>query len=291
MSEASEKDALENSAAADNSDVDAQDAIDPTADENVADIADESPAEQSAELTEEAGDAENSDAEADANAEADVDAADNEDEDEAIAPVVSSADDDEDVDPIEDVSDEGEDEVDNRWYILKVQVNRENSICDALDRRVKIGGLEKFFGDILVPTEEVREFTKSGKARDVKKKLYPGYIVVNMTLNDDTWFLVRETPGIGDFTGSAGKPSPLSQAEIEQILRTTKPKKQDDPAEPKIGIKFKVGDRVRVKEGNFENFEGEVDAIDESTGEIRIIINIFNRATPLDLKHWQVEEL
>ena len=92
------------------------------------------------------------------------------------------------------------------WYILKVQSNREDSIREALQRRVKIQGLDEFFGDIIVPIEKVTEF-KNGKKRVVKRKLYPGYIVVNMELNDDTWFLVRETGGIGDFTGSGGKPT------------------------------------------------------------------------------------
>ena len=86
------------------------------------------------------------------------------------------------------------------WYILKVQSNRENSICDGLRRRVAVEGLDEYFGEILVPTEDVAEF-KNGKRKVVKRKLYPGYIVVHMALNDETWFLVRETPGIGDFTG------------------------------------------------------------------------------------------
>jgi transcriptional antiterminator NusG len=103
---------------------------------------------------------------------------------------------------------EPEEELVQRWYILKVQVNREESIRRALERRIKIAGLERFFGEIVVPTEDVAEYNKSGKRRIVKKKLYPGYLMIHLALNDDTWFLVRETPGIGDFTGSAGKPTP-----------------------------------------------------------------------------------
>ena len=100
------------------------------------------------------------------------------------------------------------------WFILKVQSNREKSICDALRRRVSVQGLDEYFGEILVPTEDVAEF-KNGKRRVVKRKLYPGYIVANMVLNDETWFLVRETPGIGDFTGAAGKPTPMLPEEVE----------------------------------------------------------------------------
>ena len=203
---------------------------------------------------------------------------------------------DEDASPIEEfVETEApvEQDLEMRWYILKVQVNRERSICDALIRRVKQAGFEGYFGDILVPTEDVRDFSKSGKQRIVKRKLYPGYVVVRMAITDDTWFLVRETPGIGDFTGAAGKPAPLQQEEIDRIIATTKPVEDEDGEEPaiKTAIKFKVGDRVRVKEGYFQNYEGEVSNIDERNGRVTVMINIFGRPNPVELDHWQVEDL
>ena len=108
------------------------------------------------------------------------------------------------------------------WFILKVQVNREDSIKDALLRRVKMNGLDRYFKEIVVPTEDVVEFTKTGKRRVVKKKLYPGYILVNMSVNDESWFMVRETPGIGDFTGLGGKPTPMDPKDVERILRSSK---------------------------------------------------------------------
>jgi transcriptional antiterminator NusG len=182
-----------------------------------------------------------------------------------------------------------EEEIKHDWYILKVQVNRENTICDALWRRVKVAGLERYFNKIIVPTEEVQEFTKTGKKRIVKRKLYPGYIMVNMAINDDSWFLVRETPGIGDFTGSAGKPTPMQAHEIAAILQKSEPETEAEAA-PKIGIKVKPGDRVRVKEGYFQNFEGLIDSVDEANGRVTVII-IFNRSTPVELEHWQVEEV
>lgn len=198
----------------------------------------------------------------------------------------------EDVEPLELIEESGESDEDVQmdWYILKVQVNRENTICDALQRNVKVKGLERYFGEILIPTEDVREFTKTGKQRVVKRKLYPGYILVNMAINDDTWFLVRETPGIGDFTGSIGKPTPMDPHDVERILATSKPPEEGETT-PRIGIKFKPGDRVRVKEGYFQNFEGEVDTIDEANGRITVMINIFGRATPVELDHWQFEEV
>lgn len=192
--------------------------------------------------------------------------------------------------PLELIEEPSEDESKKDWYILKVQVNREDSIREALMRRVRIAGLERLVGEIIIPTEDVAEFTKTGKRRVVKRKLYPGYLVAHMVINDDTWFLVRETPGIGDFTGSGGKPSPMPAGEIEKILRTVKPD-LEGAGQVRTSIPFKHGDRVRVKEGYFQNFEGEVDIIDETHGRVTVMINIFGRPTPVELEHWQIEAL
>jgi len=175
--------------------------------------------------------------------------------------------------------------IQKNWYILKVQSNREDSIRDALQRRVAMSGLDPYFGDIIVPTEMVSEF-KGGKKRVVKRKLYPGYLVVHMEINDDTWFLVRETPGIGDFTGTIGKPTPMLPHEVQRIL--IKQEEKTDEA-PKLKINFNKGDRVKINEGTFENFEGEVDVIDEANGRVTVMINIFGRSTPVELEYWQIE--
>ena len=189
----------------------------------------------------------------------------------------------------EDVAEDDEEVGKRDWYILKVQSNRERTVCDALRRRVEMHGLTEFFGDLLVPTEDVAEF-KNGKRRVVKRKLYPGYIVVNMEINDDTWFLVRETPGIGDFTGSAGKPTPMLPHEVERIQKMMFPEEAGD--EPiKTAIPYKVGDRVRIKDGTFLNFEGDVDGLDEVRGLVTVMINIFGRSTPVELEHWQMESV
>ena len=173
------------------------------------------------------------------------------------------------------------------WYILKVQSNREESIRESLQRRVKVAGLEKYFGEVIVPTEMVSEF-KGGKKRVVKRKLYPGYLVAHMEINEDTWFLVRETPGIGDFTGSAGKPTPMLPHEVAKIV--AKQEEKTDEA-PKLKINFNVSDRVKINEGTFENFEGEVDSIDEASGRVTVMINIFGRSTPVELEYWQIESI
>lgn len=171
------------------------------------------------------------------------------------------------------------------WFILKVQSNREESIREGLMRRVAIAGLDRFFGDVIVPTEKVTEF-KGGKKRVIKRKLYPGYLVVQMEINEDTWFLVRETPGIGDFTGASGHPTPMLPHEVARIVA-----KQEEKSEkaPKLKIGFAAGERVKINDGTFENFEGEVDSIDETNGRVTVMINIFGRSTPVELEYWQIE--
>ena len=185
---------------------------------------------------------------------------------------------------------ESADAGDMRWYILKVQFNREDTIRAALEKRIRLSTLASLFGEILVPTEDVVEFTRAGKRRVVKRKLYPGYLVIRMVINDDTWFLVRETSGVGDFTGSGGKPTPMTDSDVERIMKMAYPD-ADDEQVPKTTIPFKSGDQVRVKEGNFQSLEGEVDRIDEANGRVTVIISIFGRSTPVELDHWQIESL
>jgi transcription termination/antitermination protein NusG len=186
--------------------------------------------------------------------------------------------------PIE-LIDTSNDAVEMDWYILKVQSNRERTITEALQRKVAIEGLDRYFGQILVPTEKVTEF-KAGKKKIVERKLWPGYIVVQMHLNDSTWFAVRETAGIGDFTGAAGKPSPMRAEEVAKILQS-----EEEIADetPKLKLKFQPGDKVKIKEGNFESFEGEVYTIDEASGRVTVMISIFGRSTPVEFDYWQVE--
>lgn len=175
------------------------------------------------------------------------------------------------------------------WYILKVVSNREESVRDALRRRIAIAGLDEAFGEIIIPTEKVSEF-KNGRKRIRKQKLFPGYLVVQMEINDDTWFLVRETPGIGDFTGAGGKPTPMEKHDIDRILDATK-EEETGGAGPRPVIAFAVGDKVKIKEGTFENFEGDVEAVDEANGRVTVMINIFGRSTPVELEYWQVESV
>src|SRR5262245_10168606 len=186
--------------------------------------------------------------------------------------------------PIEETPDVDE-AIQMDWFILKVQSNRERTIAEALERKMKIEGYERFFDQAIVPTEKVTEF-KGGKKKVVERKLYPGYIVVHMHINDDTWFAVRETSGVGDFTGAGGKPTPMLASEVARIIQT---EEEETSEAPKLDIKFAKGDKVKVKEGNFESFEGEVGSIDEASGRVTVMINIFGRSTPVELEYWQIE--
>ncbi len=188
---------------------------------------------------------------------------------------------------VEDVENQTPEEAPKpEWYILKIQVNREDAVKRTLDRRIKLSGLEQYFEQTLVPTETVVEM-KNGKRRETKRKLYPGYLLAKMILNDETWFLVRETTGVGDFTGAGGKPLPMTQKDVDRILRT---ERAADEEQPKLEIPYQVGDRVKINDGTFKDIEGEVSKIDELAGRVTVIISIFSRSTPVELEYWQVEK-
>lgn len=176
------------------------------------------------------------------------------------------------------------------WYILKVQVNREDTVKRDLDRRIRLAGLERYFEETLVPIERVVEM-KNGRKREIKRKLFPGYLMAKMILNDETWFLVRETSGVGDFTGVMGKngrPLPMTDADVAKILKPEIAATEE--TQPKLQIPYSLGDRVKINEGTFKDIEGEVSAIDETVGRVTVIITIFNRSTPVELEYWQVEK-
>ncbi len=177
------------------------------------------------------------------------------------------------------------------WYVLKVASNKEDQVRDSLERKVKIEQLDKNVGRILVPTQREKRM-KGGSARVYHRKLYPGYVFVEMateadgSIPENVWFMIKETTGVGDFIGSGGKPSPMPLPDAEKMLAATV-KPDDTPA--LANLNFKKGDKIKVREGPFENFEGVVDEIDTQKGRVRVIVTIFGRATPIDLDYWQVE--
>jgi transcriptional antiterminator NusG len=172
------------------------------------------------------------------------------------------------------------------WYVLRVASGREETVREALLKKIQISGLEEQVPTVLVPTERVSEI-KGGKKRYRERKLYPGYIIVEMELTDDVWYLIKDTPGIGDFVGSFQNPQPLPPAEVEKILNTIKGRDES----PEVRIDLEPGDGVKIKEGPFENFDGTVDEVFPTKGQVRVIVTIFGRPTPCDLEYWQVEKI
>jgi transcriptional antiterminator NusG len=178
------------------------------------------------------------------------------------------------------------------WFVLRVASNKEDSVRATLLRKIKIEGFTHLVNRILVPTEKTKVM-KGGKHKIVLKKLYAGYVFVEMKLEDDgripqdVFFLIKETTGVGDFIGTAGRPSPLSMPEIEKMLAASKAPEET----PQVKMEFQKGDSIRIKEGPFENMEGTVDEILPQHGKVRVIVTIFGRATPIDLEYWIIEKI
>ncbi len=185
-----------------------------------------------------------------------------------------------------------------RWYVVKVQSGREDTIKEAIERRVRKEGLEEFYGQIVIPVEKVTEVKtdKNGKrvTRTKERKLYPGYLMCEVEYNDRILYLFRETSGVGDFVGAQpGKldqpPTPMSDREVQKMLGPQgSPDEAPTPTKPKD---LDVGDRVRVVDGIFNGMEGSVKQILESVGRVQVEVTIFGRPTAVDLEYYQVERL
>jgi len=180
-----------------------------------------------------------------------------------------------------------------KWYVLRVASNKEEQVRSALERKVKIEGYDDVIGQILVPTLKEKRM-KGGKARVFERNLYPGYVFVEMATEDDgsiaenVWFMVKETTGVGDFISSEGKPTPMRDHEVVKMLEASK-KPEDTPE--LSGLDLKKGDRVKITEGSFENYEGSVDTVDVQKGMVTVLLTIFGRFTPVDVEYWQLEKL
>jgi transcriptional antiterminator NusG len=177
-----------------------------------------------------------------------------------------------------------------QWYVLRVASNKEEQVRQTLTRKVKIEGLEERIGRILVPTLKERRM-RGGQVRIYERKLYPGYVFVEMKTEPDgsipehVWFLVKETTGVGDFIGSDGKPTAMKQPDVEKMLVAA-----EKPGDQGLaGLSYKKGDPIKVREGPFENFEGTVDEINAQKGIVRVIVTIFGRPTPIELEYLQIE--
>jgi transcriptional antiterminator NusG len=173
-----------------------------------------------------------------------------------------------------------------QWYIVHTYSGFEHKVKAALEERVKSAGKEALFGRILVPTEKVIELVK-GERRSSSRKFYPGYIVVQMELNDETWHLVRHTPKVTGFIGSKDKPIPLTDEEAEAIIQQM----EEGAQKPKPKYQFEKGDEVRVIDGPFASFNGIVDQVIPEKGKVRVLVSIFGRSTPVELDFMQVNRI
>jgi transcriptional antiterminator NusG len=172
-----------------------------------------------------------------------------------------------------------------QWYVLRVQTNREESVRDSLTTRIRAAGIEDTINTVLVPTEKVSEI-KGGKRVISERKIYPGYIFVEMDLNDEALAVVKSCPGVGDFLGASGMAVPLSEKEVEKVTAEAESKEEA----PTLKIDFEPGDNIKIIEGAFKNFDGVVDELLGETGRLRVIVTIFGRPTPVELEYWQVEK-
>ncbi|MDX2146034.1 MAG: transcription termination/antitermination protein NusG [Planctomycetota bacterium] len=175
------------------------------------------------------------------------------------------------------------------WFVLRVASNKESSVRETLLKKVQINGMTHLVGRILVPTEKTKTI-KGGKQRVTETKLYPGYVFVEMRLEpdgripQDVFFLIKETTGVGDFVGTAGRPTPMKPHEIEKMLIDSR--KPED--EPSYKLVFEKGEHVRIKEGPFEGYEGTVDELIPEKGMVKILVTIFGRQAPVDIEEWKI---
>lgn len=173
-----------------------------------------------------------------------------------------------------------------KWYAVHTQTGAESKVERSLKSRAETAGLSNLIHEILIPTEKVSE-VKAGKKRISERKFFPGYILVKMELNDDSWYLVKNTAGISGFVGSGKNPTPLLEGEVEAILK----EQEEKTTKPKPKVEFGEGESVRVKEGSFANFNGTIEQINPDRGKLKVMVTIFGRPTPVELEYWQVERI
>ena len=174
----------------------------------------------------------------------------------------------------------------NRWYVVHAYSGFEKSVKKALVERIARAGMEDKFGQIMVPVEEVVEM-KGGQKSISERKFFPGYVLVEMDMDDDSWHLVKSTPKVTGFVGgTATKPTPISEKEVEKIMQQM----QEGVEKPRPKVLFEAGEMVRVKEGPFTDFNGSVEEVNYDKNRLRVSVTIFGRATPVELEFSQVEK-
>lgn len=171
------------------------------------------------------------------------------------------------------------------WYVVHTYSGYENKVKANLEKRIESMNMEEKIFRILVPMEDEVEF-KNGKKKISKKKVFPGYVLVEMIMTDDSWYVVRNTPGVTGFVGSGTKPIPLTEEEVRAILR-----EMGEDELPRAKVNFEVGEKVTVNSGPFEGFVGEIEEIYPEKGKLRVMVSMFGRETPIELDFAQIEKI
>jgi transcriptional antiterminator NusG len=173
---------------------------------------------------------------------------------------------------------------DAKWYVVHTYSGYENKVATTLKQRVEIGGFSNRIFKMFVPHQQKIVVTE-GKKRSVEERLFPGYMMVQMLLDDDSWYIVRTTPGVTGFVGMGATPTPLPETEVRSLMKFAKMEA------PKFEAKFSVGDSVKITEGPFKEFLGKVDEVNEDQGKVRVLVSVFGRETPVELDFAQVSRL
>lgn len=169
-----------------------------------------------------------------------------------------------------------------QWYVVHCYSGYENKVKKNLEHRIESMGMEKRIVEVIVPTEEQVEL-RDGQRRVVAKRIYPGYVLVQMVMDEESWYVVRNTPSVTGFVGIGNKPTPLRQDEVDRIMRRM------EAEEPVAEVKVKAGDKVRIIEGSFTDFNGTVDEVYPDKGKARVLVAFFNRETPIEVDLLQIE--
>jgi transcriptional antiterminator NusG len=170
------------------------------------------------------------------------------------------------------------------WYVIHTYSGYEDQVADNLRQRIESMGMQEKIFDVMVPTEKSIEM-KGGKRKILEKKIFPGYVLVEMMVTEDSWYVVRNTPNVTGFIGFGTRPTPISEDEVKRLKR-----KMGEEI-PKFKIDFKMGDSVKITDGPFKDFDGVVDGIDEQKGKIKVLVNMFGRETPVTLDFLQAKKI
>jgi len=174
-----------------------------------------------------------------------------------------------------------------RWYVLHVYSGFEKKVATSIKEQAEQKGMAELFEQVLVPMDNVVEMRRGNKKVNAERKFFPGYVLVKMEMTDETWHLVKNTAKVTGFLGSKGRPMPITESEAERLLRQIK----EGIDKPKPSITYDVGEQVRVADGPFASFNGQVEEVDEERSRLKVAVSIFGRATPVELEYGQVEKM